>query len=38
MIDGTLVVRKREHQTLDVERAVARAREQAKRLVARARI
>jgi 5-methylthioadenosine/S-adenosylhomocysteine deaminase len=38
MVDGALVVRKREHRTIDVDAAVARAREQAKRLVARARI
>jgi cytosine/adenosine deaminase-related metal-dependent hydrolase len=38
MVDGALVVRAREHQTIDVDAVVARAREQAKRLVARARI
>jgi 5-methylthioadenosine/S-adenosylhomocysteine deaminase len=38
MVDGALVVRKREHQTIDVDATVVRAREQAKRLVSRARI
>ena len=38
MVDGAFVVRRREHQTVDVEAAVARARAEAKRLVARARI
>jgi cytosine/adenosine deaminase-related metal-dependent hydrolase len=36
MVDGELVVRDREHQRLDVDRVKARAREQAKKLVARA--
>jgi cytosine/adenosine deaminase-related metal-dependent hydrolase len=38
MVDGELVVKRREHQRLDVERAKARAREQARKLVARARL
>jgi cytosine/adenosine deaminase-related metal-dependent hydrolase len=38
MVDGAFVVRRREHQTLDVEATVARARAEAKRLVVRARI
>ncbi|HEY6463962.1 MAG TPA: amidohydrolase family protein, partial [Polyangiaceae bacterium] len=38
MVDGELVVRDREHRRLDVERVTARAREQAKKLVARARL
>jgi hypothetical protein len=38
MVDGDLVVRDREHRRLDVERVTARAREQAKKLVARARL
>jgi 5-methylthioadenosine/S-adenosylhomocysteine deaminase len=36
LIDGVHVVSRREHQRLDVERVKARAREQAKKLVARA--
>jgi 5-methylthioadenosine/S-adenosylhomocysteine deaminase len=36
MIDGELVVKHREHQRLDVQRIKARAREQARKLVARA--
>ncbi len=36
MVEGELVVRDREHRHLDVERVKARAREQAKKLVARA--
>jgi len=36
LIDGVHVVRHRQHQRLDVERVKARAREQAKKLVARA--
>jgi len=36
LVDGQLVVRDREHQRLDVERVKARARDQAKKLLARA--
>ena len=36
LVDGQLVVRDGEHQRLDVERVKARAREQAKKLIARA--
>jgi 5-methylthioadenosine/S-adenosylhomocysteine deaminase len=38
LVDGELVVRDREHGRLDVERVKARAREQARKLVARAQI
>jgi 5-methylthioadenosine/S-adenosylhomocysteine deaminase len=36
LVDGAIVVKDREHQRLDVERVKARAREQARRVVARA--
>jgi 5-methylthioadenosine/S-adenosylhomocysteine deaminase len=38
LIDGELVVKDRQHQRLDVERITARARSQARRLLARAKI
>ncbi|HEY8041940.1 MAG TPA: 5'-deoxyadenosine deaminase [Polyangiaceae bacterium] len=38
LVDGRLVVKDREHQTLDVQRVTARAREAATTLVARARL
>lgn len=38
LVDGEVVVRDREHQRLDVARVKARARDQARRLVARAQI
>jgi 5-methylthioadenosine/S-adenosylhomocysteine deaminase len=38
VIDGALVVKDRQHQTLDVERVIADAREQGRKLIARAGI